>query len=106
MHHIRHETSHDSVAFALDGITNLIKKLGPAYIHANLDDLYDIILDVLENRLGCQNVSDDEDEEEAMEGIVFEAITDLIPVIAGALQAGFDLGYQRIFPSMMAYTLE
>lgn len=63
LHTIRHDSEPEIVAYTVECLTSLIKKLGPAYIAHNLDDLYAVILDILENRIDCCHV-DSEDEEE------------------------------------------
>jgi hypothetical protein len=58
----------------------MIKDLGPAFIHNNLDDLYDLVLDILELNIDCLKNDDEEDEEEdETDGLIYETLTDTIP---------------------------
>jgi hypothetical protein len=68
-----------------------VKKIGPAYIDHNLEDLVDNIVNLLEGRGVCQHNESDEEEEidEETVGKVYESIVDLIPTLGGILQEGF-----------------
>lgn len=91
---VRHDAEKEMVAHTLECITYMIKDLGPAFIHNNLDDLYDLILDVLELNIDCLKNEDEEDEEEdETDGLIFETLTDTIPQIAETLQDGFLPGF-------------
>lgn len=105
---IKQERNAENVATAVECLQYLIKKLGPPFIHHNLDDLVDSIIGLLEKKYECFNIDieDENDEDDEMQMIVFEELVDLIPALAKALGASFEMSFIKMFPSIMAYTQE
>lgn len=60
---IAEDDSVELVALTVDALDNLTKKLGPEFIHRNLDELTKIIVMILSRKIKCLG-ADIEDEEE------------------------------------------
>lgn len=58
------DESVDAVTTTLDGIEHLTKKIGPAFIDGNLNQLNQTIFNLLERKAKCYGNDDDEDIEE------------------------------------------
>ena len=97
------EADPEIVARAVDGMTELVKALGPVFYRNFLDELIQTIFKLLEGQCACHNpASDDEDEDETI-ALVFEQVTDLIPALAKTLSTGFELPFSKIANSLSAY---
>lgn len=97
----------------MDALQHLTKKLGPAFVDGNLNDLTKTLFNLLERKTKCFGNDDDdeeieqEEEEEDDEDTnvnVFESLTDLIPTLAKVLKYGFLITWQTLLPSLMGYT--
>ncbi len=58
------DESVDAVTTTLDGIEHLTKKIGPAFIDGNLNQLNQMLFNLLERKAKCFGNDDDDIEED------------------------------------------
>ena len=94
---ITEDDSTEVVCTVLEGINQLIKKIGPAFIQPSLEELCLILLKIFEKKIKCNNFDEIEDEEEQEQEnedadtrlSVFESASDLLSRLSKVLGAGF-----------------
>lgn len=107
---IEQDESVDVASQTLLYLEELCKKIGPAFIDFQVDNLCTLIIKCLEKKIVCLNQVDsdeeveEDDEDQDSNSYIVEAIMDLVPRLAKILQQGFEPNFRRIFPSLMSLT--
>ncbi|KAM3142401.1 hypothetical protein pb186bvf_005558 [Paramecium bursaria] len=102
---VNDDDSMECVALVYDSLADLLRKVGPAIIHQNINDITQVTIQVLEKKikvLGADLEAEDELDDDMIETI-FENVTDFIPAMAKALKQGFLFSFRELLPKLLTY---
>lgn len=97
--------SSEVVSTAIDCIGELVKMIGPLLLENYLPDLTHSLGILLKGQGKCHiPMEDDEDEIDNETNIkVFEAVTDLLPIISKTMTTSFTESFMDLYPSLVSY---
>eukprot|EP00828_Plagiopyla_frontata_P048976 TRINITY_DN9585_c0_g1_i4.p1 TRINITY_DN9585_c0_g1~~TRINITY_DN9585_c0_g1_i4.p1 ORF type:complete len:501 (-),score=82.66 TRINITY_DN9585_c0_g1_i4:84-1586(-) len=105
-HIIEIDESADVVSLMLESLEQLLKEIGPAFIHLNLQDICNLIYKLLKGECRCQQIDLDDDGEQETGGVIMEMLIDLIPQLARVIQGSFLEPFKQFLPLLLKFTTE
>lgn len=91
-------------AAACAALFDACKKFGPACIASDIDEIYEAVLELVQEKAPCQMAYDDDDpEKEDHDEVLIDDVTNVIGVLAQMVGPSFDPVFQQIFPALLKF---